>query len=97
VPVSGVDTEFVLHDPRVMRKVTVTLPEDVAGWARVRAARDNQSVSRFLGELLRNAMEQESSYETAMQGYLRRDISALKAPGTPYPSRQELHERSLLR
>ena len=80
-----------------MRNVTVTLPGEVARWARVRAARDNLSVSRFLGELLRNAMDQESSYETAMQEYLGGAIVALKAPGIPYPGREELHERSLLR
>jgi hypothetical protein len=36
--------------------VTVTLEEDVAQWARIEAARRDTSVSRLLGELLKERM-----------------------------------------
>src|SRR5208282_5877967 len=36
-----------------LRNVTVTLEEDVAKWARIEAARRDTSVSRLLGELLK--------------------------------------------
>jgi hypothetical protein len=36
--------------------VTVTLEEDVAQWARIEAARQNTSVSRMLGALLKERM-----------------------------------------
>jgi hypothetical protein len=36
--------------------VTVTLEEDVARWARIEAARRDTSVSRLLGELLKERM-----------------------------------------
>ena len=38
------------------RNVTVTLEEDVAQWARIEAARRDTSVSRLLGELLKERM-----------------------------------------
>jgi hypothetical protein len=38
---------------RRLRNVTVTLEEDVAQWARIEAARRDTSVSRLLGELLK--------------------------------------------
>lgn len=35
-----------------MKNITITLPEDVARWLRVKAAEDQRSVSRWIGELL---------------------------------------------
>jgi hypothetical protein len=40
-----------------LRNVTVTLEDDVARWARIEAARRDTSVSRLLGELLKERME----------------------------------------
>ena len=39
-----------------LRNVTVTLEEEVAQWARIEAARRDTSVSRLLGELLKERM-----------------------------------------
>jgi hypothetical protein len=39
-----------------LRNVTVTLEEDVAQWARIEAARQDTSVSRMLGEILKERM-----------------------------------------
>ncbi|MFZ0866698.1 MAG: hypothetical protein WAU76_04170 [Candidatus Sulfotelmatobacter sp.] len=43
-----------------LRNVTVTLEEDVAQWARIEAARRDTSVSRLLGELLKERMGRPS-------------------------------------
>jgi hypothetical protein len=43
-----------------LRNVTVTLEEDVAQWARIEAARRDTSVSRLLGELLKERMTEHS-------------------------------------
>jgi len=43
-----------------LRNVTVTLEEDVAQWARIEAARRDTSVSRLLGELLKERMGTQS-------------------------------------
>jgi len=44
-----------------LRNVTVTLEEDVAQWARIEAARRDTSVSRLLGELLKERMCTQST------------------------------------
>jgi hypothetical protein len=73
--------------------VTVTLDEDVARWARIRAAERDTSLSRLLGDLLREKMLQDQSYETAMREYLARPPRKLKKPAARYPCRHDLHER----
>jgi hypothetical protein len=75
-----------------MKNVTVTLDEDVALWARVWAARNDTSVSRILGEILRERMLQEEGYEAAMHQFLSVPPRVLKTSGD-YPSREETHER----
>ncbi len=76
-----------------MKNVTITLDEEVARWARIRAAERNTSVSRLVGELLKEKMRQEEDYRLAMERYLSRQPQMLKKPGTRYPKREELHER----
>jgi hypothetical protein len=76
-----------------MKNVTITLDETVAKWARVRAAELDTSVSRLLGDLLREKMLQERSYEAAMEKFLSVDPVRLKKPGARYPRREKLHAR----
>lgn len=80
-----------------MRNVTVTLDEEVARWARIRAAQLDTSVSRLLGNLLRELMAREQGYEAAMTQYLSRQPQPLSRPGEVYPRRDELHARSGIR
>ena len=87
------DTSFVLHQNSVMKNVTITMDEEVARWARVKAAEQDTSVSRLVGEMLREKMMNEQSYHSSMQRYLSRKPCPLTKPGTKYPSREEIHER----
>ena len=80
-----------------MKNVTITLDEKAAAWARKQAARDNVSLSRFVGGLLEKTMRESREYESAMRQYLARKPAALKSGRARYPSREELHERSRLR
>ncbi len=57
-----------------MKNVTITLAEEVAHWVRIRAAKENQSVSRFFGDILRQQMMEKKGYEEAM------DRSSLGSP-----------------
>ncbi len=75
------------------KNVTVTLEEQVARWARIRAAELDTSVSRLLGDLLRDMMQREKAYEAAMEQYLAREPLLISGCGTAYPSRDSLHER----
>lgn len=79
-----------------MKNVTVTLDEEVARWARILAAREEKSVSRMLGDVLREKMLEERGYDVAMKAYLSRKAKPLKR-SSGYPSRDELHDRKNLR
>ena len=80
-----------------MRNVTVTLEEDVARWARIRAAELDISVSRMLGDLLQEQMRRRVTYETEMRQFLVRERRSINADGSAYPSRDALHDRTDLR
>lgn len=93
----GLDTKAVRHDFRGMkRNVTVTLDVATARWARIEAARQDVSVSQFLGDLLRERMQREEGYAAAMARYRAGRPARLKSSDR-YPSRQELHERTDVR
>ncbi len=79
-----------------MKNVTITLEEEVARWARILAAREDTSVSRLLGEMLRERMIEDRGYRAAMKSYLSRAARPLKKSGR-YPSREEIHDRAALR
>jgi hypothetical protein len=78
-----------------LRNVTVTLEEDVAQWARIEAARQDTSVSRLLGSLLKEQMVAQDGYERAMKRALGRK-PFMRSKGR-YLTREEAHDRSSLR
>jgi len=80
-----------------MKNVTITLDEQAAAWARVRAAERDMSLSRFVGEMLREKMQHSRDYEKAMAASLAEKPLDLKGPWEPYPKREELHDRPVLR
>jgi hypothetical protein len=81
-----------------MKNVTITLDEQTAAWARVHAAREDMSLSRFIGEMLRRQMRESREYQEAMNAYLSRGpFRQLTGPSQPYPKREELHDRAGLR
>jgi len=80
-----------------MKNITITLPEEAARWARVRAAELDTSVSRLVGDFLTDMMHQEEGYRAATRFALARKPVVLSARGTRYPSRDELHARDSLR
>lgn len=74
-----------------MKNVTVTIDEKVVRWARIRAAERDTSLSRLIGELLREKMNQEENYQEAMEQYLSLPPSPLKKGKRKYPNRKELY------
>ena len=78
-----------------LRNVTVTLEEDVAQWARIEAARQDTSVSRLLGALLKERMSAQDDYQKAMRRALSRK-PFLRSKGR-YLTREEAHDRHRLR
>ena len=75
-----------------MKNVTLSLPDDVARWARVWAAEHDMSVSRMLSITLEERMHASREYERQMNSFLQRQPVCLKQQGT-YPSREKVHER----
>lgn len=88
-------TVFVSPVKRRLRNITVTLEEDAARWARIEAARQDTSVSRLLGEMLKEKMSGQDDYARAMRRALGRK-PFLRSDGR-YLTREETHERSRIR
>ena len=80
-----------------MKNITITLDEETARLARVRAAERNMSVSRYVGELLRKDIRQTREYQEAMQRYFSSNLVIRRQPGERHPAREELHDRAALR
>lgn len=80
---------------RSLKNVTITVEPDVAHWTRTQAARANTSVSRLVGELLREHMGKEEGYAGSMERALARR-AFLKSDGE-YLTREQLHDRARLR
>lgn len=77
-----------------MKNVTITLDDETAASARVRAAERRMSLSRFVGELLREHLRQSREYEAAYRAW--RAEKPLKLKGA-YPKREDLYDRPVLR
>ena len=81
-----------------MKNVTITLDEDTATWARVHAAERDMSLSRFVGEVLRERMRRSREYDDAYRAFLaEKPIRLRKSAQERYPSREEAHDRAGLR
>ncbi len=79
-----------------MKNLTITADERVVRWAKIRAAQQETSVSRMVGEMLRERMEQEEGYEEAMRRFLATKPAVLSRSGR-YPTREEIHDRNGVR
>ena len=80
-----------------MKNVTITLPEDLARWLRVRAAENDRSVSRWVAELLAGMRRQEDEYEVAMKQALAVKPRKMEWVDGRKPTREELHDRPSFR
>lgn len=79
-----------------MKNVTVTMNEDALEWVRIRAARKNSSVSRYLGELVEQARLRDGVYERSMRAALKFQLLAFSKQAR-YLSRDEANDRAGLR
>ena len=80
---------------RRLRNVTITLEDEVARWARIKAAEANSSVSRLVGDLLRQRMKQHERFDRARREFHRLGTSTISSG--PYPRREDLHDRTGVR
>ena len=76
----------------MLKNVTVTLPEEVARWARRKAADENTSVSRLIGRILEEQMRRGDEYWRAYERW--KQIGSLEGIGAAERlSRDQAHER----
>ncbi len=76
-----------------MRNVTIVLDDETARWARIEAARNDTSVSKLVGAMLRERMHRSDEYERAKRSFLGRGPYRMGTPGQPLPTRDEVYER----
>ncbi|MGH8264597.1 MAG: hypothetical protein ACRET4_14045 [Steroidobacteraceae bacterium] len=76
-----------------MKNITITLEEQVASWARIEAAREGKSLSRFVSEML----SERRSRATSQREVLEKFLNAPDFPGiaADLPSREELYGERL--
>lgn len=79
-----------------MKNVTITLPENVAKWLRIKAAENDRSVSTWLAELIEGIQRQEDEYDVAMKRYLAMKPRTINWPAGRKPTRDELYDRPRL-
>jgi len=75
-----------------MRKITITVSEKTARWAKTKAARENSSVSKMIRCLLDNEMRSNDEYWRAYDRWKR--IGCIKGiDADSRLSREQAHER----
>lgn len=80
-----------------MRNVTITLDNETAKQAKVRAAERGMSLSRYIGEILRRELRNGDIYDAAYRSWLAAKSFPLQGPPQEYPKRDEVHDRTVLR
>lgn len=80
-----------------MKNITITLPEDLARWVRIRAAENERSVSKWIAELLEGTRRREDDYDMAMRQFLSVEPRRMEWVDGRKPTREELHDRAGLR
>ena len=73
-----------------MKNVTISLDEELAHWARRKAADENTSVSKLIAGLLDREMRASDKYWQAYEQWKKLDI---KLDASKRATREEAHER----
>lgn len=76
-----------------MKRLHVILDEEVSRWAAARATERNIDISRLVGELLREKMQEEEAYFLVMEQYLAAGPNSPEIAGTIHFRRAEALER----
>ena len=76
------------------KNVTIALDEEVAHWARRKAADENTSVSKLISRLLEREMRASDAYWRAYEQWKKRDLDlGTRIDGSQRFTRAEAHER----
>jgi len=93
----ALDTVFVFSYFRVMKNITISMPDDLARKVRVLAAMAETSMSQYLCQLAAEKAEADDGYLAAMARYLARERGGLRLANQKLPTREEIHDRDAFR
>ena len=77
-----------------LKNITITVDSDTAARTRVHAAERNMSVSRYVGEVLREKLGKDDAYQSAYRAFLAEKPLRLKGRML---TREEANDRAALR
>jgi hypothetical protein len=80
-----------------MKNVTITLGEDLVSRARVEAAKEGKSLSRFVSELVERRVGRKKTQLEALEAFLAGPLLPLSDHQGRLPTREELYDDALLR
>lgn len=83
-----------------MKNVTITLDERTLEWIKEAAAGEGKSLSRYLSDMARRQLPKAQAYEAARISFMERARAQkvpLTKPGEKLPTRDEIHDRPVLR
>lgn len=75
-----------------LKNVTISLPDDVVARARVTAAREGKSLSRFVSEIVERRVGRGRTQQEAMASFLSRPLLDLTDANGKAPSRDEIYD-----
>ncbi|MFN3686013.1 hypothetical protein [Salinarimonas sp.] len=78
-----------------MKNVTISLDDELAARARVEAAKQGKSLSRYVGELIEERIGRQMTQSEALEGFLAGPD--WRSRGGPLPKREEIYEERLRR
>lgn len=80
-----------------MKNVTITLDDELVSRARVEAAKQGKSLSRFVSELVETRVGREKTQLEALQAFLAGPLMNLTDENGNAPSRDEIYDRPRFR
>ena len=75
----------------MLKNITITLPEEVAHWARKKAAEENTSVARLVGKMLEAQMRKTDDYQDSYRRW--QQIKPMNLDAGNRLSREAAHGR----
>ena len=76
----------------VLRNITITVSEEAARWARIKAAQEDTSVSKLVGRMLEDEMRRTGDYWAAFERWKKlKPMKGVRA--AKRMTREEAHKR----
>jgi hypothetical protein len=76
----------------VLRNITITVSEEAARWARIKAAEEDTSVSKLVGRMIEDQMRRTGEYRAAFESWKKlKPIKGVRAANRM--TREEAHKR----